>query len=65
MIVLQNINKMKKIIILCFETNKVLVYPYDENVWEDCIEFMESEEININSNNAQWMVVDNLNIQIK
>lgn len=55
---------MKKIIILDFSTAEVHVYPYDESIWEDCIEFIESEEIGLNSNNCQWMVVDELNIQI-
>lgn len=55
----------KKIVILDFQTQKVLIYDYDENIWEDCIEFLESDEINLNSNNCQWMVVDNLNIEIK
>jgi len=61
---MNNYNK-KKIIILVFDTEEVLVYDYDENVWEDCIEFLESDEININSNNCQWMVINELNIQIK
>lgn len=55
---------MKKIIILDFRTQNVLVYDYDENVWEDCIDFLTSEEINLQPNDCQWMVVDNLNIQI-
>lgn len=54
----------KKIIILDFRTTEVHVFSYDENVWEDCIEFIESEEINLNSNDCQWMVVDNLKIEI-
>lgn len=56
---------VKKIIILDFFTTNVLIYDYDENVWGDCIDFIESEEINLNSNDCQWMVVDKLNIQIK
>ena len=54
----------KKIIILDFRTAEVHIFPYNENVWEDCIEFIESEEINLNSNDCQWMVVDNLKIEI-
>jgi len=61
---MSNYNK-KKIIILDFKTQNVLVYDYDENIWEDCIDFIESEEINLNSNDCQWMVVDELNIEIK
>lgn len=54
-----------KIIILDFETSSVLVYSYDNNVWEDSEEFIESEEIGLNSNNCQWMIVNELNIKIK
>jgi len=53
-----------KIIILDFSTGEVHVYPYDINVWEDAIEFIECEEIGLNSNNCQWMTTDNLSIQI-
>jgi hypothetical protein len=53
-----------KIIILDFNTGQVHVYPYDINVWGDAIEFIESEEIGLNSNNCQWMTTENLNIQI-
>lgn len=53
-----------KIIILNFETGEVHVYPYDENVWEDCEDFMESEEVGLNSNTCQWMVVDEVNIKV-
>lgn len=55
----------KKIIILDFRTQDVLIYNYDENLWESCEDFIESKEINLNSNDCQWMVVDELNIQIK
>ena len=56
---------MKKIIILDFNTTEVHVYPYDEPTWQDCIEFIDSAEVGLNSSNCQWMViVDELNIQI-
>lgn len=55
---------MKKIIILDFESGEVLVYPYDENIWEDAEDFMSSEEVDINHNNCQWMIVDELQIKI-
>jgi hypothetical protein len=55
---------MKKIIILDFTTGEAHVYPYDENVWEDCIEFIECDEVGLNSNNCQWMTTDNLNLII-
>lgn len=54
----------KKIIILDFRTAEVHIFPYDENVWESCEDFIESEEINLNSNDCQWMVADNLKIEI-
>lgn len=57
--------ELKKIIILDFKTQEVLVYEYDENVWKDCVEFLESDEIGLNSNDCQWMVVDKLKIEIK
>ena len=53
-----------KIVILDFTTGQVHIYPYDLNVWEDAIEFIESEEVGLNSNNCQWMTVDNLKLQI-
>ena len=56
---------MKKIIILCFDTSEVLVYEYNDDIWETAEDFMSSKEIDINSNNCQWMIVDELNIQIK
>lgn len=55
----------KKIIILCSSTQEVLIYDYNENVWEDVEDFLTSEEIDLDVNNCQWMVVDELNIQIK
>lgn len=54
-----------KIIILDFTRGEVVVYDYDLNIWGDAIEFLESEEIGLNSNNCQWMIVDKLNIRIK
>jgi hypothetical protein len=56
---------IQKIIILCFETSEVLIYNYDSNIWEDVEDFLTSEEIDISPNNCQWMVVNELNIQIK
>lgn len=54
-----------KIIVLCFSTAEVFIYPYDNNVWEDAEDFLTSEEINLDINNCEWMIVDELNIQIK
>lgn len=63
-------NKIKKIVILNFETQEVLVYTYDENIWsepEDFIENLRAEGIEeeISSVNCQWMVVDDLVIKVK
>ena len=56
---------MMKIIILDFRTAEVFVYNYDTNIWEDGENFIESEEVNLNSNDCQWMIVDELKMQIK
>ena len=56
---------IKKIIILCSSTEEVLVYEYDENVWENVEQFLTCDEIDLDINNCQWMVVNDLNIQIK
>jgi len=54
----------KKIIILDFRTAEVHIFTYDQNIWENDIDFIESEEINLNSNDCQWMIVDDLKIEI-
>ena len=56
---------MSKLIILHYETQEVLIYDYDENVWENPEEFMSDEQIDINSSSCHWMVVDEVNIKIK
>lgn len=53
-----------KIVILDFSTQEIHIYDYDLNKWEDCIDFIESKEIGLNSNNCQWMVVDKLKLEI-
>jgi hypothetical protein len=58
---------MKKIIILDFSTTKVHVFLYDENVWDNTEDFFDSDyciEKGIKETNCQYMVVDDLNIQI-
>ena len=57
----------KKIIILDFETEKVHVFPFDEHVYDDDGEdFIAQDpyEIGISEVNCQWMIVDDLIIQI-
>jgi len=56
---------MKKIIILNFSNGEVLVYQYDNNIWNDAEEFLTSDEIDLNPNQCQWMIVDELTIKIK
>lgn len=57
----------KKIVILDFGTGEVHAYPFDENIWADGEEFIASEneeECRLSLNNCQWMIVEDLNIQI-
>jgi hypothetical protein len=51
---------MKKIIILDFETAKVHIYDYNTSL--DSEDFIES--LLYNSNNCQWMIVDELKLEI-
>jgi hypothetical protein len=59
---------MKKIIILDFSTAEVHVFPYDDNVWSDGEDFITDENENgsiaLSLSNCQFMIVDDLNIQI-
>ncbi len=52
------------IIILDFGSGKVLIYPYDPNVWEDGEAFLTSKEVNLRPSNCEWMVVDKLLIEV-
>jgi hypothetical protein len=56
---------IKKIIILDFGESKVLVYDYDENIWESPEDMTDENGNYILDSNCQWMVVDELNIKIK
>ena len=59
---------MKKIIILDFESAEVHVFNYDSNIFEDFSDFVivinEEHDLNLREKNCQWMIVDDLNIQI-
>ncbi len=59
---------MKKIIILDFESGEVHVFNYDSNIFEDFSDFVivinEEHDLNLREKNCQWMIVDDLNIQI-
>jgi hypothetical protein len=54
----------KALIVLDFETQKVDVYPYDENIWESPEEFQDENDCYIITSNCQWMLTDNLSIKI-
>jgi hypothetical protein len=57
----------EKIIILDFSTGEVHVFPYDEDLYEDASDFLENDickELGIRESDCQYMVVDQLNIQI-
>jgi hypothetical protein len=56
-----------KIIILDFSTSEVFVFPFDENIYDNAEDFFDSEyclEKGIRETNCEYMVSDNLNIQI-
>lgn len=60
----------KKIIILDFSSAKVHVFPYDENIFGDGEDFINSltedgfYNLELKTQDCQWMITDNLNIQI-
>jgi len=56
-----------KIIILNFATAEVFIFPYDENIYNDSGDFFDSpycEELGLRETDCQYMVVDNLKLQI-
>jgi hypothetical protein len=59
---------MKKIVILDFSTAEVHVFSYDSNVWDSGEDFFaglaETTEHNFSESNCQWMILDELKIQI-
>ena len=59
---------MQKIIILCFITTEVFVFPFDENIYENAQDFFSSEEceeLGLKERDCQYMVTDDLRIIIK
>jgi len=54
----------KKIIILDFGTGKVDIYPYDINVWENAEDMTDEYGNYLIDSNCQWMIVDDLKIEI-
>jgi hypothetical protein len=61
---MSNYNK-KKIVILDHGQQKVMVYDYNENVWDSPEDMMDENGNYILDSNCEWMVVNELNIEIK
>lgn len=59
----------KKIIILDYTLARVYVFKYDENCYEDgehfINEMIEEGELETSASNCNWMIVSELNIEIK
>jgi len=61
---------MKKIIILDFSTAEVHIFPFDENIYsnDDIINFFndmnEEGDYNFKESQCQWMIVDELKLEI-
>ena len=53
--------KNKNIIILDFSTGEVHIFPYDENI---LVSLEEDKLYNFNISNCQYMIVDELKINI-
>jgi hypothetical protein len=56
-----------KITILDFSTTEVFIFPYDENIYDDVEDFFDSAyctDRGIRKTNCQYMVSDNLTLQI-
>jgi hypothetical protein len=53
---------MCKIIILDFSAVEVHVFNYDNNIWEDALEFLaahfNNEGMPFTENNCQWMITE-------
>jgi hypothetical protein len=55
--------KNKKLVVLDYITNEIYVYDYDENIWE-CPEDYEIDGVFVIHNNCNWLVVNELKINI-
>lgn len=56
-----------KITILDFSTGEVFIFPYDENIYEDAQDFFEgayAEQYGLQESNCQYMVSEQLALQI-
>jgi len=60
---------MKKIIILDYTSGEVYVFNYDSNIFTDFSDFCnvinEEYDLNLYERNCNWMIVDELKINIK
>jgi len=54
---------MKKIIILDFESGKVLIKSYDSLFWENDEDFLI--DLGLRPKNCEWMIVDELKLKIE
>lgn len=63
-IVDKHILKEKVLIILDSGTEEAHIYPFDEDKWENAEDFTDKNGNMIIDSNCQWMLIDELNIQI-
>jgi hypothetical protein len=54
----------KTLIVLDYETQRVNVYSYDENIWESPEDFLDENNCYVITSNCQWMLTDTLTIKI-
>lgn len=56
----------KKIIILDFSTSKVHIFPFDTFIYDDGEHFISKDDyqLGFTESNCQWMIVNELTIQI-
>lgn len=55
---------MKKLIVLDFGTAEVHIYQYDDTIWKDAEDFTDDDGNLVLDSNCQWMIVDELKLQI-
>jgi len=59
---------MKKVIVLDFETGNIYIRDYSDK-YDDFSDFLEDlfvdEGISLSESNCQWMIIDELNMDIK
>ena len=55
---------MKKLVVIDHPTKRVVVYPYDENIWDCPEDYTDENGMYVIDSNCSWIVVDELNIKI-